>query len=141
MQYEHQNYAEVRSLKKLGHRLESDDAEIQIEQDREERETRRRDLKQELAQLEDAERSDPERKAYLEEQLDCMREEDDRKLILYRQTRHEASQLIAIWRLAKNPTPYQKLKKIEELVKELHQLEEDFEAAGINYEEEWRVER
>ena len=95
MQFEHQNYAEVRSLKKLGHVRESDDAEIQVEQDREERETRRRHLKQELAQLEAKaeERSDPERKAYLEEQLDCMREEDDRKLILYRQTYHELTQL------------------------------------------------
>ena len=38
MQCEHQHYAEVRSLKKLGHAEENDDADMQIEDEREARE-------------------------------------------------------------------------------------------------------
>ena len=44
MQYEKQNYAEVRSIKRLGHAYENDDAEMQIEHEREERENLRRQL-------------------------------------------------------------------------------------------------
>ena len=52
MQCEHEHYAELRSIKKLGHAEENDDAEMQVEHEREERENLRRQLKLELAWLE-----------------------------------------------------------------------------------------
>ena len=63
MQYEHQYYAEVRSIKKLGHISESDDADMLYEHEREEREKHRHQLKQQLAQLEEEKKCDPELKA------------------------------------------------------------------------------
>jgi len=51
MQYEHQRYAEVRSIKKLGHETENDEAEMVIEEKREAHEEHRRQLMQELSKL------------------------------------------------------------------------------------------
>ena len=72
MQCEHQHYAEVRSLKKLGHRVENDEAYMQIEDEREAREKLRSEMKQELCKLNEDKKWDPERKAYLEEELELM---------------------------------------------------------------------
>ena len=94
MQCEHQHYAELRSIKKLGHYTENDDAEMLIEHEREEREKNRRQLRQELAQLKAEKKQDPERKAYLEDQLDQMRQQDDLKIAEYMQTLPEYFELI-----------------------------------------------
>ena len=51
MQYEHLHYAELRSVKKLGHITENDDAQNQIDEEREAREKHRNELKQELVKL------------------------------------------------------------------------------------------
>ena len=85
MQYEHQHYAEVRSIKKLGHMHENDEAEIMRENEREAREKLRRQLKQELSQIQKSKKRDPEREDYLEDELDRMRQQDEKKISLYRQ--------------------------------------------------------
>ena len=95
MQYEHQNYAELRSIKNLGHATENDDAEMQIVQEREMRENLRSSLQWELEQLRKEEKSDPKRKAQIEDELDLMRQQDEQKLFQYRQIMQEGDAIIA----------------------------------------------
>ena len=80
MQYEHLHYAELRSVKKLGHETENDDGQNQIDEEREAREKHRNELKQELEKLQKEKVWDLERKALLEDELDLMREQDEQKL-------------------------------------------------------------
>ena len=80
MQYEHQRYAEVRSIKKLGHMRENDEAEMVIEEKREAHEEHRLQLMQELAKLKEKKIWDTKRIALLEEELDLMRQQDEQKL-------------------------------------------------------------
>ena len=80
MQYEHQHYAEVRSLKKLGHIEKNDDAQNKIDEEREAREKHRSDLKQELVNLQKEKVWDLQREAQLKDELDLMHEQDEQKL-------------------------------------------------------------
>ena len=76
LQYENESYAELRSLKKLGHR-ERNDVEVKQEEDeREERETWREYLMQQLDQLQKQQGADPERKQMLIKELRDMQKED-----------------------------------------------------------------
>ena len=95
MQYERKKYAEIRSIHKLGHATEDDQAELRIDQEREKRENTRSLLKKELAQLLAEEKSDPERKAYLIDELERMHQQDELKLVQYRLNMQEGAELQA----------------------------------------------
>ena len=84
MQYEKQSYAEIRSIQKLGHATEDDHAELLKDREQKERENTCSLLKKELAQLLVEEESDLKRKAYLENELERMRQQDEQKLLQYR---------------------------------------------------------
>ena len=93
MQFEHLHYAEIRSIKKLGHSTENDETEMQIDLEREQREDLRRSLMQQLAKLEKQEKSDLELKAKLVDQLETMRKQDEQKLAQYRLVMQEGNQV------------------------------------------------
>ena len=99
MQYEHQHYAELRSIKKLGYWLPNvnDEAEMQIEDEREEREKHRCQLKQELAQLLAQKESDLKRKIVLKNELERMRFQDNEKIAQLMQVRAEGRKLFEIF--------------------------------------------
>ena len=64
--------------------------------------------------------------------------QDEQKLAKYRIVMQEGGQLIREVIKAGTPT-YETEKKYRELVKQKEHLEEDFEAAGINYEEDEEI--
>ena len=76
LQYENERYVELSSLQMLGHRLRNDAEVEQEDQEREDRETWRNYLMQQLDDLQKQQEADPERKQMLIKELKNMLQQD-----------------------------------------------------------------